>query len=92
MRESDAIWVRVSEGSVDGELGYYLLTDVILLEGQCHAVYGVAVAFKSGDTVVMEKIHNVTCDKGEMLALVEKMMEGMVFPITLRDIIEDFIA
>jgi len=89
---ADSVTVRVAQEDVLGELTYTLLKDVVLIEDACVAVYGVAVAWRSGGRLELEKIHNVTDDCARMESLIGAMARGLVFPISLLDIIEDFIA
>ncbi len=89
---NDLVRVGVEGEQSGGELIYCLLTDTEIIEGECIAVYGVSIAYKTEGDIQMEKIHNVTSNKGEMVNLMEKMQFGHVFPVTLIDIVEDFIA
>ena len=91
MSSVDFLKTRVSVNETEGELGYYLLTDTEIIEERCVQVYGVAVTYECNGIIEHEKIHNVTSSKEDMLAFMAEMMKGTVFPISLRDIIEDFI-
>jgi hypothetical protein len=92
MIEMEMWTVPLAAKGVDGRLIYCLLADAIVEEDVFAMVYGVAVALESRDKIVMRKIHNVTTDRTRMRALIRQMAEGRVFPGTLPDIIEDFIA
>jgi hypothetical protein len=92
MLEMEMWMVPLAAKGIDGRLVYCLLTDAVVEEDVFAAVYGVAVALETAQKTVMRKIHNVTTDRERMRALIRQMAEGRVFPATLPDIIEDFIA
>lgn len=84
--------ITVSEDKVRGELVYKLLTDAITLDDKCIIVYGVSVEFTNENGIEMYEVRDVTSDRDEMINLISRMRDGMVFPVGLIDIVEDFIA
>ena len=56
---------------------------------QLVAVYGMEALNEHGE--VTEAISDISCDKSEMLALIQKCNKHQLDPIQMRDIVEDFI-
>lgn len=92
MGNTEIVHVTVTIDEKEGRLTYHLLIDTIEHENAYLPVYGVSVTLHIAEKSEYCKIHNVTSCRQEMLKLIYKMAEGTVFPISTKDIIEDFIA
>jgi hypothetical protein len=58
-----------------------------------HAGYGVCAKLYLADKLVDESsVSDVTCSKSEMITLIEALSRNTVTPVTLRDVIEDYIS
>lgn len=73
-------------GSADclGKTIYYYL----LQSGVCHPHYGIKVLF-GDENVVIPKI---STRKESVCALLEQMLQGAVTPVTVSDVIEDWLG
>lgn len=77
-------------------LTYCLLVQPVHADGAWRdglTEYGVRAGLEWPDRPPEEdEVPGVTCDKGRMLTLLERMAEGRVTPVRLRDIVDDFLA
>ena len=67
------------------ELDYYLLADELENTGEN---YGVQVCYANGET---DCVRGITFSQSQIMRLLVTLMEQTVTPVTLRDVVEDWI-
>lgn len=88
----DELRAVVDSEGVKGELVYNLISEMVPVEDEYVHVYGIAVTFQKNDGIEFDQLHNIASSRDDTYALMEKMCNGLVFPVTLRDIAEDYIV
>lgn len=79
---------RMDDGSA--EITYYLTVDLFTCEtGAELEGYGVMAAMEGGDTAA---VRCVTVHSEEARRLLDVLRRGRVTPVTLRDVVEDWVA
>ncbi|MBQ5813382.1 MAG: hypothetical protein IIW34_04450 [Clostridia bacterium] len=84
-------------GSITDERGreikliYCLAVSRIKLEGFAAETYGVSVIADGGDMIESRTVHDVAGNITEAERLVDLLWEGGVTPVTLVDIVDDYI-
>ena len=67
---------------------YAILVDEMSVGGLCCESYGVRATGPGGDR---EEVPNITVSVGRIDALAELLCRNQVSPVTLRDVIEDWL-
>ena len=79
----------------DENIEYTLISEIITdEENNLHTAYGVRVQQTKPDNKVpeVEEIHDLTFDKGHMIAFIEKMARNKAGLAILAELAEDFLA
>lgn len=71
----------------------YCLTEEDYQGAAPHSGYGVRAEMYLADELIDESaVSDVTCSKNEMITIIEALSRNTVTPVTLRDVIEDYIS
>lgn len=74
---------------------YGLIEEKYNCDGKSRISYGVAVYSDSatdGSTIIVESVHDITCDKEKLLKLINNCNDLQLSRIHLSDVIEDFLT
>ncbi len=84
-------------GEFTDELGnetkliYSIVTGKVTLGGIAAETYGVSIAAECKDKVFIETVEDITPCLAEITELIKKLRDFQVTPITLKDIINDYV-
>ena len=73
-----------------GELGltYYLFDTLVEMEGARIRRYGIRVETSRGEAAA---VADISGNRGEVMALLDRLCTGTVTPVTLRDVVSDWL-
>lgn len=63
-----------------------------ITDGRTVVNYGIKIIDTWSNKVNIEKIENISTSKQKVMDIMLKMVDGIVTPITARDIVEDYIS
>lgn len=82
-----------SKEGLQASLHYFATESERTIEDNMHKVYGIRVEKRIVDTIVeAEEVHDVTTKYEDIIHLTELMYRNDVTPVTVINVVQDFIA